>query len=345
MIVVLYHGNCPDGTASLAVIHKRFGDQSIMAIPFNYHDSHALIAAQLRRVNDEDLKRVSDDPRTSLNLFVLDITLQEALLRAIRRVWTHSITWIDHHLTSKRELKRLMQDDLGLLKNTEVMIDITVCAAILTHRELFCNDDTTATPAILSVVDCYDRHDNLQGWRRQLVIWNCISNPLTVDRTLELWGRALTTPAWADMTPALEASERTYDAMVANLSRASNAYCGWLFHDLKMVPTSLSIKKIFVLRVAFFDPLCEVALSKLRFLRERRTDLETPKPEFVMCVRYLGKRVVCSLRGLPDCEYDLAGIAETYGGGGHRLAASFSVESSLFQAMWNATKRSEGKME
>lgn len=128
-IVVIYHGNCPDGFSAAWIAHKKFGDQAF------YYGLNYNMGTPLWLKGKE--------------VYFIDFCFDDEEMNKIREE-NKKLVVIDHHITRKD----------AKIKDTEFIFDINHCGSVLAWNYFFPNEKM---PKLLDYIEDQD----LWLWKKE----------------------------------------------------------------------------------------------------------------------------------------------------------------------------------
>lgn len=269
-IMVIYHGNCPDGFGSAWSFWKKYGN-SIEYFPANHGEPPPDVAGK--------------------NVYIVDFSYPRDILLKLHGL-AESVCLIDHHLSA--------ENDIGDLDFCH--FDMNHSGAYLSWVHLF--GDKNVAP-IISYVEDRDL------WKWELPNSKCILSAIdSYEKKFEVWDRL------NDML--------SLDHTSSNVS--------WGFDKLKSEGEAilrykdnlieLILKNSFRANVSGFD----IPIVNAPFFQSEIASILAEGESFAAAYYFNGEAYRVSLRSKEDGE-DVSAIATSFGGGGHKMAAAFSVES------------------
>lgn len=292
--IVLYHANCVDGTSSAAIAWSRLGgtkeDINIEYLPYKYGD------------------KVNAGYYYGKDVYILDVALNEQLpaakmLEIAKNA--NKFVWLDHHDDSLKNWQGSLEEDefnRTLQNGVRKYIRLTKheSGAMISWKFFHKGDKI---PHWVKLVDDYDR------WVFKYPDTRYFNSGIRgkVEWSFEFFLGLSTRAEWVGLCKAGKILYDKHVMDVINTTKSNAMPC-----------------KITVDGKVFFGSACNCPAE---LVSDVGNAMATENNTFGLCWRLDRKgRVVCGIRSIN--KYNVARIANFFGGGGHLNAAGFSVKMS-----------------
>ena len=293
--VVIYHDPCDDGFAAAWAAFRRYGDE-VLYVPSNYGAPPPDV--------------------TGKHILIVDFSYKRGALRTMAQS-AASIVILDHHITAQEELAPfavdacgrafLSADDVaGMLEDLAELGAPPVLAYFDQERSgarlawRFCHGETE-TPDLIRYVEDRDLWRFHIPGTRAISLW-IRTHPYDFDVWTSIAAQLADEKLGGEIMQQASAIETYYDQRIADM--AMQAY--WSDVGGFKVPT-VNCPRVFA---------SDVAHALLR---------QFPNAHFAATWNERDGHRGFSLRS-EDSRVDVAAIAATFGGGGHRNAAGFAIK-------------------
>jgi len=284
-MICIYHSRDLDGFTSGAIVKRRFPDATL--IGFDYGESHIDLFRKIRSGEE---------------VIMIDVSLTMPGMLNLSAHTNHRLTWIDHHISAKKEFDALESPNK---KKIKYLYGDGIAACEVGWNYCFPNDPIPTAVKLLGEYDTWrnadkERWDNVvlpfQFGMRQI----CTSPETFPDALFYEFPVVTDSPVYS---------------IIAN---------GKVILDYQAKTNEWQCR-----RAAFehsFGPLRAICLNGGGFNSDVfRSVYDEKKHDIMVPFQFNGKHWTVSLYTTKD-DVDCAEIARSWGGGGHRKAAGFQVK-------------------
>jgi len=284
--MICFYHDDMDGYASAAIVRKAFPEVKLQRIQYGDIEKIDFAQFKLNMIKEQDI-------------VIVDFSFPKAYMNALKELYDReqikSVVWIDHHISAKKENPDLWEDiSFGGIRKIE-----QESAALLTWQYYFPVDEESMTLIFISCYDTWKFHGKETEIKQYISLLN-----VCIGRTKE----EPLSPDWdlffkADYKISKEELIIGQFLLEAANQRADDA-----------------IKDGRVIDFRCHKTLCVNSRNDISLIGEKIYNMDY-EIGLIWCVR--NGVVTASLRSR---KVDVSELAKTYGGGGHKSAAGFTMK-------------------
>lgn len=301
--VVIYHGNCADGFGAAFAAWIRFGDTA-RYIPMDHKKGGNTI--------DDVLAKLENPITRMTSIYILDFSLPTDVIQALNDA-AGTLVWIDHHESTFKQLE--LKTDLRYNLDTSrgrLLLDNNKCGAMMAWKYF---NPSKPMPEFFKLLDDYDRWQfKLPGSKAfQRALWSLA--PWTFEQWLH---EQESTWAYKDMLD--DVIQEGYAILRA--------------HSQQVQAVLKNKRELTITHVLDENGKPYLGLSAncpRHMVSDVGHELAKLSNTFGLAWELApdGVTAHCSLRSLGN--FNVAELAEKFGGGGHKSSAGF--ETSIYKLL------------
>lgn len=310
--LVIYHANCTDGFGAAYAAWQQMGDAAVY-LPCNYGD--LLPLGQDNELSPEYL--------ADRDVYILDFSFPPSVTEHIIEN-CNRLVWLDHHasaikawcganyLTPERQRYvantfPLAGSEFGEIRECYINLDNQHSGAVLAWEYFHPGGDI---PLLIQHIEDRD----LWKWKMTGTRGVGLALRHMYDQAFDVWDDLMEPDNYGSLWSSGQTLQVVQDRHVKKVAEGR-------------------LESIRLFRIGEIEPEYGLGANVTTDVSEIGNAIAVRSGTFSLTFFVLGNDAVCSLRSVGD--YDVSGLAEYYGGGGHKNASGFKVPlTEFFGSIW-----------